>query len=1073
VARIRTSILTGSVLPLVGLFPVQAMDYYISPTGSDSALGTLAQPFETIQKAASVMVAGDTAYIRAGVYRETVTPKNSGTQSAPITYMAYNGESVTVSGADVIPASSWNLSSGNIYKAPMSWDLGAGSNQVFLDGQMMIEARWPNTTLDFSHPIVAQTGGGSVSTHGGSNSLSTATITSSGLPARPAGYWNGAMINICLGVCWGWQTGTVTDSPAGNSQLSFTYHEWTGATDVITPSSDNPFFLWGKLSELDSPGEWFREGAASKSSAGGTLYLWTPQSDSPAQHLVEVKRRQFAFNLSGLSFIEVQGLGLFSAAVTSDANSQYLLLDGLSAQYLTHYLMSSYDGGVSIPCCTGLEGGVILQGTNNVIRNSTFGWAAGDGVMINGSGHRFFNNLIHDTGYYALGDSSLAAAGLTPADGAVIAWNTLHNSGREGLILPNEGDGGFTHGRIIHNEIYDYGLQTNDLGCVNSGGINGQGTEIAYNSCHDNPSPSPYGGGIYLDASSSNFVVHHNVTWNVENALQLTAGGPHYIYNNTLNGNANSMAGGGLNGTVFENNIFAETFNANQAIPTMSNNIFSGTDPQFVDPTNNNYQLKPTSPAIGAGIVIPPYTNGYSGSAPDIGAYDHTKPAWKTGVQSAATVSAPSYAPTLIPGTIAVVTGSVPFDSGTSVLVTDGANVDLPAPLIYVIASPPQLAFQVPSTAAPGVAMITITNGDGTISLSSAPLFTGSPPVTISASLGSGQGAVIGMPFGATLQATVTDGEGNPVPGAAVTFAMPTAGPGGIFSASAVVTTNGSGVAASPAFSANAVAGSYTVTASAAGVASPASFTLTNMNPAPSITPGGVVPFYSTATAIQPGEWVSIYGAGFANSASTWNGDFPTSLGGVTVTIDGKAAYLSYVSPTQIDLQAPDDSVTGSVPVVVTTAGGTFTSTVTLVQFAPSFILFDSKHVAGIIYRFDGSGAYGAGSYDIIGPTGNSLGYATVAARAGDSVSLFALGMGPTSPKVAAGQAFSGVAATTNPVNLLVNGVGVTPTFAGISGAGLYQINLTIPAGLGSGDVPLAATVGGAQTPSYVVISLQ
>jgi uncharacterized protein (TIGR03437 family) len=51
--------------------------------------------------------------------------------------------------------------------------------------------------------------------------------------------------------------------------------------------------------------------------------------------------------------------------------------------------------------------------------------------------------------------------------------------------------------------------------------------------------------------------------------------------------------------------------------------------------------------------------------------------------------------------------------------------------------------------------------------------------------------------------------------------------------------------------------------------------------------------------------------------------------------------------------------------------------------------------------------------------------------------------------------------------------VSVTPSFAGLSEAGLYQINLTVPAGLGAGDVPLAATVGAAQTQPGVVISLQ
>jgi uncharacterized protein (TIGR03437 family) len=146
---------------------------------------------------------------------------------------------------------------------------------------------------------------------------------------------------------------------------------------------------------------------------------------------------------------------------------------------------------------------------------------------------------------------------------------------------------------------------------------------------------------------------------------------------------------------------------------------------------------------------------------------------------------------------------------------------------------------------------------------------------------------------------------------------------------------------------------------------------------------------------------------------------------------------------------------------------------VTLAQFAPSFLLFDSKHVAGTISRPDGSGAYGGGAYDIIGPTGTSLGYPTVAAKPGDTVTLYGTGLGPTNPAVPAGQLFSGVALMTNSVNLSINKVSVIPTLAGLAEAGVYQINLTVPAGLGKGDVPLVATVGGAQTQSGIVISLQ
>ena len=179
--------------------------------------------------------------------------------------------------------------------------------------------------------------------------------------------------------------------------------------------------------------------------------------------------------------------------------------------------------------------------------------------------------------------------------------------------------------------------------------------------------------------------------------------------------------------------------------------------------------------------------------------------------------------------------------------------------------------------------------------------------------------------------------------------------------------------------------------------------------PAPAITPGSIGPTLSTTGVIEPGEWISIYGTNIAGAPTTWTGNFPTSLAGVSVAIDGNAAYLSYVSQTQIDLQVPGDSNTGIVPVVV--PSGIATSTATLSQFGPSFFLLDSKHVAGIIIRTNGSGAYGGGTYDIIGPTGSSLGYKTVAANAGDVVELYGTGFGPTTPPVAAGQVtFAGAA---------------------------------------------------------------
>jgi uncharacterized protein (TIGR03437 family) len=252
----------------------------------------------------------------------------------------------------------------------------------------------------------------------------------------------------------------------------------------------------------------------------------------------------------------------------------------------------------------------------------------------------------------------------------------------------------------------------------------------------------------------------------------------------------------------------------------------------------------------------------------------------------------------------------------------------------------------------------------------------------------------------------------------------------------------------------------------------------------PSITPGGIVPLDGTTGIIQPGEWVTIYGNNLASEAATWNGDFPLSLGGTRVEINGKPAYLMYVSPGQINLQAPDDAARGQVSVVVTTAAGSATSTVTLSEFAPAFNLVGLPsgtflpagglgYVSGIIIRSDHSGAYGGGSYDLLGPTGNAFGYATVAAQPGDIVEIYGVGFGPTTPTVPAGQAFTGAAAinVTNDFALYINNVLVKPSFVGLSSAGLYQINLTIPSGLGEGDLSLMATCGGLETQRGVLFS--
>jgi len=238
----------------------------------------------------------------------------------------------------------------------------------------------------------------------------------------------------------------------------------------------------------------------------------------------------------------------------------------------------------------------------------------------------------------------------------------------------------------------------------------------------------------------------------------------------------------------------------------------------------------------------------------------------------------------------------------------------------------------------------------------------------------------------------------------------------------------------------------------------------------PYIAPNGIVPLYSSVPIVQPGSWISIFGANLAGGTATWNGDFPTTLAGTSVSIDNRSAYLWYVSPNQINLQVPDDNTTGPVNVKVTTANGSAVSSVTLSKFGPSLSLFDNQYVAAEILTPDGSGAYGGGTYDLAGPAGH-FNFKTRPVRSGETLLLYGVGFGPTNPVVSAGEQYTGAAPTSNPVTVTIGGKPAAVLFSGIVAAGLYQINVTVPP-VPSGDQPLQASVGGVNAP-LAVISVQ
>ena len=145
---------------------------------------------------------------------------------------------------------------------------------------------------------------------------------------------------------------------------------------------------------------------------------------------------------------------------------------------------------------------------------------------------------------------------------------------------------------------------------------------------------------------------------------------------------------------------------------------------------------------------------------------------------------------------------------------------------------------------------------------------------------------------------------------------------------------------------------------------------------------------------------------------------------------------------------------------------------VPIAQVSPAFSLFgDGKHVACEIPTPDGSGAFGGGSYDLVGPSG-AFSFPTRPVKVGETLVLYGIGFGPTNPAVPAGTPFSGAALTTLPVTITIGGVPATLSFAGMTGPGLYQFNLTVPK-TSAGDQPVLAEVGGVSTPLGPVVTVQ
>jgi uncharacterized protein (TIGR03437 family) len=239
----------------------------------------------------------------------------------------------------------------------------------------------------------------------------------------------------------------------------------------------------------------------------------------------------------------------------------------------------------------------------------------------------------------------------------------------------------------------------------------------------------------------------------------------------------------------------------------------------------------------------------------------------------------------------------------------------------------------------------------------------------------------------------------------------------------------------------------------------------------------GQAPVYSAAGIVNapdfapgpfaPNSILSIFGSGLAWSAQGLTNDtvidntLPTSLAGTSVYVMNEPAGVLYVSDGQINFLVPSNQIDGDVTVRVVRQGLTGPEiTVTLADAAPA--LFQT-----------------AAGYVIAAHADNSLVAPGSPAQAGETIVLYAGGLGKTQPNPAPGVIPQNAAVIQGLSGLTVylGGTAISPAsiqYAGVSPgtAGLYQLNLVLPGNPGT-DPEIRVAIADQSSPAGLKLAVQ
>lgn len=633
--------------------PAGAKNYYVAVEGNDQNPGNEDQSFKTIQRAADVMKAGDVCYIGQGVYRESVRLVESGSRDRPIRFVASADAKVIVDGTDVIDAK-WSLHKGNIYKTNVRHEV----KQLFLDGKMLIEARWPN--MEFPRQLWSKEKWATSDVGSRHGRMVDAELSETGID------WTGGI--AVLNVAHQFYTWTRPVTNHGKGSATFTYDanlsdfSWRKgkywAQGLVF--EDDCYYLYGKLEALDCEGEWFYDDKSR------ILYLWAPGGVDPSGHELKFKRRNYGFTATDIEYVQFEGFSFFGTAVCFN-NSDNLSIEDC------HFLYPCHGRRFHEPGYEEEDTYARIEGNGNTVRRCSFAYGSLTGLHVEGEGNLIENNILHDFGWEVTLKHvplRVIGAGDDKSKGNVIRNNTVFNSGAPAIHF--RGRGTIVEYNHAYNALCGRSGGSKDGSIVYTSSPDCADSVIRYNWVHGAKPPVDvninWGGGIGIrgDDRTIRLTIHNNVVWNCGGAGILVKGDYNKVFNNTVfdigrsgkpTGNYIMMKSGPESTAPRHRNSLKkvphfECENANSEIRnnvalTITSNWKSEEFPAGDNVTSNyrnreirlmdiddfDFRPAPGSKLIDAGEHIKGYTNGYKGKAPDIGAYEYGGKRWKAGAE--------------------------------------------------------------------------------------------------------------------------------------------------------------------------------------------------------------------------------------------------------------------------------------------------------------------------------------------------------------------------------------------------------------------------------------------------------